>query len=52
MSWLFEPRVFLIVITVLFAAAAVRYAIAGNWAEAGYSACAAGLQLCVMGMGK
>jgi len=52
MSWLMHPQAFPVLITALFAAAAIRYGFAGEWNQAGYHACAAGLQLCVMGMAK
>lgn len=48
MSWIFHQDNFMRIITILFALGSARYAIAGNWSMAGYSACAAGLQVFVM----
>lgn len=36
MTWLADPRAFNVLIIVLFVAAAVRWAFAGNWPQAGY----------------
>lgn len=52
MTWLLNPRIFLIVTTVLFAAGAIAYAWKRDWPMAGYHACAAGLQICVMAGSK
>jgi hypothetical protein len=52
MSWILNPRIFLIVTTALFGLGAIAYAAKREWAMAGYHACAAGLQLCVMAGGK
>jgi len=48
MTYLLNPRIFLIVTTGLFAAGAIAYAWKRDWPMAGYHACAAGLQVCVM----
>lgn len=52
MQMIRSPLAFPVLIMGLFAAAAIRYGFAGNWSQAGYHACAAGLQLFVMGMSK
>jgi hypothetical protein len=49
-STLSSPRFFPILIMVLFACAAVRYAVAGNWLQTLYFACAFGLNWAVLGM--
>lgn len=52
MTWLLNPRIFLIVTTVLFVLGAIAYGWKRNWPMCGYHACAAGLQICVMTGGK
>lgn len=36
MNYVYDPRFFNVLIIVLFVAAAVRWAFAGNWPQAGY----------------
>ncbi|HUG56775.1 MAG TPA: hypothetical protein VL002_00895 [Candidimonas sp.] len=52
MTYLFDPRLFPLIITALFAAGAIRYAFALDWPMTIYHACAAGLQLAVLAMAK
>jgi hypothetical protein len=48
MTYLLNPRIFLIVTTALFGLGALAYAWKRDCPMAGYHACAAGLQVCVM----
>jgi hypothetical protein len=48
MTWLLNPRIFLIVTTVLFGLGGIAYVWKRDWPMAGYHFCAAGLQVCVM----
>jgi hypothetical protein len=47
MTWLLDPRAFNVLIILLFIAAAIRWAFAGNWPQAGYWASAAVLNVFV-----
>lgn len=47
MSCFTDPRVFSIIILVLFGLAAIRYAFAGDWAQVLYNGCAFGLNVAV-----
>jgi hypothetical protein len=49
-SWLLDPRAFNVLILILFAAAAIRWAVAGNWLQALYFLCAFGLNISVTWM--
>lgn len=51
MRWLTDPQLFNRVILVLFALAAIRWALAKNWPQCGYWASAFVLNLCVTEMG-
>jgi hypothetical protein len=51
MQFLTDPRAFPLLISILFAAGAIRYACALDWPMTIYHACAAGLQLAVLSMG-
>lgn len=52
MSCLLDPRAFNVLIIILFLAAAVRWAYAGNWPQSGYWASAAVLNIFVTTMSK
>jgi hypothetical protein len=47
MNWILDPRAFNVLIILLFIAAAIRWAFAGNWPQAGYWASAAVLNVFV-----
>ena len=52
MNWLFDPRIFNVAIIVLFVAATVRWAFAGDFMQAMYWLGATVLNVAVFGMAK
>jgi hypothetical protein len=51
MTWLSNPRIFIQIITVLFAMSAIRNSFALDWAQVWYAVGAVVLNLSVMTMG-
>jgi hypothetical protein len=52
MNWLSDPQLFMKIIAGLFAVSAIRLGFAGAWNQAGYSLCAALLNVFVINGGK
>lgn len=52
MNVLLDPKIFNYLIIAMFAAAAIRWAFAGNWPQSGYWASAAVLNIFVTAMSK
>lgn len=52
MNYLLDPRVALILTSAIYSYGAIRYLFLFDWPQFGYHACAAGLQVAVLGMAK
>lgn len=50
MNWLQDPRVFSVLIILMFIAASIRWAFASNWPQATYWAAGAVLNIAVLAM--
>lgn len=52
MSWLADPRIFSFAVLALFGLATVRFAVAGDWPQAGYNFGAVVINVAVLAMAK